>query len=595
MNKAVKNIGRLLILNLLSLRRTLSNKNLIVVISILIGLISGLAGVLLKQTVHFLEFVLLFWLNNEYANYPYFFYPFIGLLLTVAYIKIVHKGVFDKGLSDLIYKLSKNRTEMPFHKTYSHIVTSAMTVGFGGSVGLEAPIVITGAAIGSSISRILRLNLKNKTLLVGCGAAAGIASVFNSPIGGVIFVLEVLLTEFSIPAFIPLLIAAAVGAVISKLLMPESLFQFTLQGWEFKAIPFYFVFGAFCGVVSAYMVRVTKLVEKQFSKFKSSFRKAILGALVLGIVIFLFPPLYGEGFESLSDLFKGHYNHFLEKSYFYQFKNYNITILIFVTVIMLLKVFASSITIGSGGNGGIIAPSLFTGALTGFVFSYSLEIVGIINLRTENFMAVGMAGLLSGVIHAPLTAIFLIAEGTNGYTLMVPLMIVSAMSFLVKRFINPHSIYTMTLVEDGNWHPEDKDKSVLEELDLNDFIERDFLIIPPGITLRNFIDKISISKRNLFPVCNKKGYLIGIVTLDDVREFMFTNEMYDAIIVSDLMHEPADYIHLGDSLESVMKKFDNCKAWNLPVIDDKQYIGFISKSSIFNQYRNHLQNNSFYE
>lgn len=595
MNNVAKNINRFFILNLLALRRTLSNKNLIVVISILIGLLSGLAGVVLKKFVNFLEYVLLFWLNSEYANYPYFFYPFIGLLLTTIYIKLFHKGVFDKGLSNLIFILSKNKTEMPFHKMYSHIVTSAMTVGFGGSVGLEAPIVITGAAIGSSISRVLRLNLKNKTLLVGCGAAAGIASVFNSPIGGVIFVMEVLLTEFSIPAFIPLLIASASGAVISKLLMPESLFQFTLQGWEFKAIPFYFVFGAFCGIVSAYMVHFTKLVEKLFSKFNSSFRKVFIGALILGLMIFFFPPLYGEGFESLNDLFKGHYNHILEKSFFYQFKNHQITILLFVSSIMLLKVFASSITIGSGGNGGIIAPSLFTGALAGFVFSYSLQISGIIDLKTENFMAVGMAGLLSGVIHAPLTAIFLIAEGTNGYSLMVPLMIVSAMSFLVKRFINPHSIYIMSLVEEGKWNPDDKDKSVLEELNPADFIERDFLIIQPGIKLRNFVDKIAQSKRNLFPVCNKKGYLIGIVLLDDVREFMFTNEMYDAIIVSDLMHEPADYILTEDNFETIMKKFDGCNAWNLPVIDDKKYVGFISKSAIFNQYRNHLQHNSFYE
>ncbi|MCX6148604.1 MAG: chloride channel protein, partial [Candidatus Kapabacteria bacterium] len=363
----------------------------------------------------------------------------------------------------------------------------------------------------------------------------------------------------------------------------------------FKAIPFYFVFGAFCGVVSAYMVHFTKLVEKLFIKFNSSFRKVFIGALILGLMIFFFPPLYGEGFESLSDLFKGNYNHILEKSFFYQFKNYHITILIFVSSIMLLKVFASSVTIGSGGNGGIIAPSLFTGALAGFVFSYSLQISGIIELKTENFMAVGMAGLLSGVIHAPLTAIFLIAEGTNGYSLMVPLMIVSAMSFLVKRFINPHSIYIMSLVEEGKWNPDDKDKSVLEELNPADFIERDFMVIQPGIKLRYFIDKIAQSKRNLFPVCNKKGYLIGIVLLDDVREFMFTNEMYDAIIVSDLMHEPADYILTEDNFETIMKKFDGCNAWNLPVIDDKKYIGFISKSAIFNQYRNHLQHNSFYE
>ncbi len=582
-------VAKGILIFLLKLRRRLSSKNYIVLIALIIGLLAGIAAVLLKQAVHYVEFGLQFWFKKEYANVPYFFYPFVGIMLSVLYVKFFLKDNFEKGLSNLIFKLSKNKTDIHFHNIHSNIITSALTVGFGGSVGLEAPIVAIGSAVGSNIARILRFNLKDKTLLVGCGAAAGIAGIFNAPIGGVIFVMEVLLPEFSIPAFIPLLISSAVGAVISKALMPEgTLFTLVTQGWEFKAIPYYFILGGICGIISLYVIKMTLAVE-EFSKIsKSKIRKAIVGSLVLGILVFIFPPLFGEGFGHIAEIFKGNYGDLLKNSFFYSLNSSPLLIILISILLILIKVFASSVTMAAGGNGGIIAPSLFIGAFTGFVFVYSLEALGLQQFRNENFIAVGMAGVLSGVINAPLTAIFLIAEGTGGYSLMIPLMIVSAMSFFVKRYFEPYSIYTKLLAERGEWNPNNTDLKLLSEITVLELIERDAPLFYPHNTLRELTDRIAHCDKSVFPVVDKKGRYKGIVLLNDLREIMFSQEIYDAVIVTDLMQTTEETIDIDENIDSVMHKFENSIKSSLPVVCKGKYEGFISKTAILNRYREEL-------
>jgi CIC family chloride channel protein len=564
----------------------ISNKNFLLVCSVLIGLFAGLTAVALKRLVHFIHHLLQAGIINH-QNYLFFVYPIIGILLTVTYARIFHKGKLGRGVSSILYAIARRNGNVEREKTYSHVISSALTVGFGGSAGLEAPIVVTGSAIGSNTARVLGFSGKERILLLACGAAAGIAAVFNTPIAGMIFAIEVLLAEFSIPAFIPLLIATATASVISSLFYRERLFFLITDGWHLNAIPFYVLLGVLMGLLSVYVTRMNEMTEKLFQSYKSPYPKAIVGGLVLGALIFIIPPLYGEGYGVVEHLLKGDYTHILDNSLFEDKVNDPWFILILAAGIVFIKVFATSITVGAGGNGGMFAPSLFIGASSGFVFSRLINLTGVSNLVVANFIVAGMAGALSGIIHAPLTAIFLIAEITGGYALFIPLMIVSAMSYFIARFFEPHSIYTKQLARKG-YLPNDKDRLLLSRIKLKHLLETDFATIDVNASLGDLVEVIAHSKRNIFVVLDSKENLSGIVLLDDIREIMFQHELYDKTFVRDIMTQPPAVIKWDEELHKVMQKFDEHNAWNLPVIKEGKYTGFISKSKVFTHYRQHL-------
>lgn len=581
-----------LLLQLLVWRvKHVSNRDFVLILSVLVGCLSGIAAVILKETVHFIESLLTRGFDLSYANYFYLGYPLIGLVLTVIIAKYVLRESFGHGITSILYAISRKSSIVTKTKTYSNLIGSAITVGFGGSVGLEAPIVVTGSAIGSNIGRMVHLQSKKRALLIGCGTAGAISAIFNSPIAGVIFCIEVILIEININAFIPLLISSVTGSLTSLLLLGDKvLFSFNLKD-PFTAVdtPYYLLLGVVCGFVSLYFTRLTYKIENFFASIRGDIKRAVIGGLCLGMIVFIFPPIYGEGYNFIKVLLGGNEQDILDYSMFFLEVENTYLIILFLLGLVLIKPIASSITIGSGGNGGIFGPSLFLGGVTGFLFAKcvnSIEVLGIISL--SNFTLVGMCGLMSGVLHAPLTAIFLIAEITGGYTLFVPLMMVSAISYSTIFYFERYSLYTKSLIKKGLLIPDDRDRLVLSLLDIKKLIETDLLTIKPQATLGNLVDLVRVSKRNIFPVVDDKKQLVGIITLDDIRNIMFDKEAQNNVLVETLMHSPPDIITTQDNMQSVMEKFERTGAWNLPVLDEGQYVGLISKSRIFNAYRNKL-------
>lgn len=571
-----------------------TNNNFVLILSALIGLLSGLAAVILKECVHFLETTLTENFNTEYANYLYIGYPLVGILLTVLVTKYIFREKPSHGIPDILYAISKKSSIIKRTKMYSRMVSSALTVGFGGSVGLEGPIVVTGSAIGSNVGSLMHLNYKQRTLLVGCGAAGAISAIFSSPIAGVIFSIEVILAEVTISAFIPLLISSVAGSLITLMLLGKDiLFSFKLtEPFTAGDTPFYILLGVVCGIVSLYFTRATYKVEGMLEKMKNQFGKATIGGISLGVMLFVFPPIYGEGYETIKALLAGKAPELLNNSLFFsQFDNV-FFLLIFILGIILIKPIATALTIGSGGSGGIFAPSLFLGGVTGYFFAEAINVMFFDqSISTSNFTLVAMSGVMSGILHAPLTAIFLIAEITGGYTLFVPLMLVSAISYSTISYFEKYSIYTKNLIEKGDLIHHDKDRQVLSLIDLKKIVETDLKIIHPDDTLGDLVNLVRCSRRNIFPVVDEHEKLVGIVTLDDIREIMFDKDSQNNIIIKSIMHNPPGYVTSRESMPSVMMKFEKSGAWNLPVIDDGKYVGFVSKSRIFNAYRKKLIRN----
>ena len=564
--------------------RNISNKTFLILVAIIVGIVAGLAAIVLKLAVHNIQHLLRIILENPSFNFLLFIFPLIGILLTVFYIQRFRKGKIGRGVGNILISIAKRSSNIEQDKTYSHIISSALTIGFGGSAGLEAPIVVTGAAIGSNTAKDLKMNYRERTLMLACGVAAGISAIFNSPIAGVLFAVEVILYEFTIPAFIPILISSATAAVLSNVLYKEQFFFLITKGWNMNAIPFYIVLGILMGLISVYVTRTAIRTEKLFKSKKKPYRKAIIGGVILGLMIFLLPPLYGEGYYTVENLLAGKYQALLDNSLFTGFSDNAWFIVLIGAIIVFVKIIATSITIGAGGNGGIFAPSLFIGAVTGFVFAHTVNLLGIIELTEANFIVAAMAGALSGVIHAPLTAIFLIAEITGGYVLFVPLMIVSSLSFLIARYFEPYSIYARKLVEKG-LHNKDRDRIVLNRIKLKNILETDFVSVMPSDTLGQLVVKIERTKRNIFPVLDEDSHLQGVVLLDSIREVMFHHEQYGNVHVKELMTQPPCILDVNEELHDVMKKFDSYGAWNLPVTEGNKYIGFVSKSTIFTKYR----------
>ncbi|NVK83027.1 MAG: chloride channel protein [Cytophagia bacterium] len=569
--------------------RHLSTKNFVIIVGGMVGIVGGIAAVTLKSTVHFIQELI----RQIDINYSYLFFPVIGIVITALLAKYLLKEQLGHGITSILFYISKKSSIIHRNKMFSRMITSGITVGCGGSVGLEAPIVVTGSAIGSNIGRLMHLNYKQRTLMIGCGAAAAISGIFNSPVAGVIFSIEVILTDVTIAAFIPLLIASVLGSLVSMLLLGKDvLFSFELTDpFQAADFPFYLLLGAICGLVSVYFSRVTLWTEKRISRVKSVFPRAILGGLALTAVIFVLAPLYGEGYDSIKLLLQGRAQEIVSSSALFSKFSDPWFVVVFGLAIILLKPIATGLTIGAGGNGGIFAPSLFIGGITGFVFSQTNNLLSFNQgVSISNFTLVGMCGVMSGVLHAPLTAIFLIAEITSGYTLFLPLMLVSAVAYSTNSYFEKYSFYTSKLIKSGDLIPShDKDRQVLSLISIEKMIEKDLMIIHPSQTLEDLVSLIKKSKRNIFPVVNENDELKGIITLDDVREIMFNMDSQKSLIAETLMHRPPETVQSDEKMSEVMAKFEKTGAWNLPVIDHGKYVGIVSKSRIFNAYRTKLR------
>lgn len=572
------------------LQAKISPRQFFILSSILVGLSSGLAAIVLKYFVHRIETFVSFYSSHFEEFLLFALFPFVGILLTVIYIRYVLKNAFKKGTSEIVYSIVKKSSQLPASQMYSHMITSGLTVGFGGSTGLESPMVSTGSAIGSNYAETYNLSYKDRTILLACGASAGIAAAFNSPIAGVLFAVEVLLTDVSAAAFIPLIISAACGALLSKIVLKEGvILSFSLQQpFNYHNVPYYVMLGILAGFFSLYYVKMFTWTEEKFRLVKNSWLKVLLGGGLLFILLIIFPPLYGEGYESIKVLAALKPEELLTASILHKYINGEAQLLLFLAGLMFLKTFAAAFTLGGGGNGGNFAPSLFAGAYLGFLFARIINLVGFSQIPETNFALVGMAGILSGVFYAPLTAIFLIAEITGGYGLMIPLMIVSALSMVVTHYFEPVSMEGKKLAGMLNLTVENRDKFLLSKMDLSALIETNFSVIKPDESLGELIKVISASNRNTFPVVDDKDELVGIIHMDNIRGIIFNPEKHEGTIVSGLMSKPLAVIKLNENLHSVLKKFDDTNQWNLPVVEGNKYVGFVSKSSVLTKYRSEL-------
>ena len=572
---------------LLWLRRHTSTREFVLISSVLVGLTAGLAAVVLKTLVHYIQQLLAY--GNRLLEQPVWLvvFPLLGILLVVFLVRVMFSGLLGRGTASILHAISQKSSIVESHKMYSHVLTSGITAGFGGSAGLESPIVVTGSAIGSNYGREYHLNYRDRTLLLACGAAAGIAAVFNAPIAGVLFAIEVLLTDISISAFIPLIISAVVGALCSRIILREEILFFADQiQFEASHLPFYVLLGVLTGLVSVYYSRMAWRIEALFEPYQDQpYRRALIGGVLLGLLIMLFPPLFGEGYGSIKLLESGKAASLLQDSWLGFFGTNEWLVLGFVGMLALVKVAATTFTIAGGGNGGNFAPSMFVGAHTGYFFSRLTNMLQIHAIPESSFTIVGMAGILSGVMHAPLTAVFLIAEISGGYTLMIPLMIVSATAYALVKYFEPFSLDTKKLAQKGELLTANKDRTVLRIMQIRHLIETDFHPVKPTATLGELVEVIAHSRRNIYPVVDDDHKLAGIIMLEDVREIMFKQEKYNQVQAMELMVQPPAIVHHTDTMAEVMKKFDETGAWNLPVLQGERYLGFVSKSSIFTKYR----------
>jgi len=565
----------------------IQEKHFIILLSIVIGIGAALAAVILKTLVHSIEAFVRGITAVNLVNWLYFALPFTGILLTVIYVKNIVNDDISHGVTKILRAISRSKGFIKLHNIYSSIVACTLTSGFGGSVGMEAPIVYTGSAIGSNISRAFRLNNRKTVLLLGCGAAAAISGIFKAPIAGLIFALEVLMLDLTLTSIIPLLIASVTGAIVSTFLLGrEIVFSFDEKlEFFYSKLHYYVLLGIICGLVSLYFSQINGYIDKRFLHIKNTFNKIIIGGLILGVLIFFFPPLFGEGYMSLKALLGNNALSFLDNTLFFNFKNMEWAIVFFMILVLLFKAFATSVTTGSGGIGGVFAPSLFMGGITGFIFARAINLSGFIYLTEVNFILVGMAGVMAGIVHAPLTAIFLIAEITGGYTLFIPLILTSSLSYLTVITVEPHSIYARKLAQKGELITHHKDKAVLTLLNVKNVIEKNLMSVGPDDKLGDLVKVIAKSKRNIFPVIDKENNFLGLVPLDNVREIMFDKESYDVLKVCELMIQPPEIVSLNDNMDIVMEKFQTTGLWNLPVIDKGKYIGFVSRATVFNAYR----------
>lgn len=573
----------------------IKERHFLLFVSFLVGILTALAAYVLKSSIHFLQIFLTENFSHNNLNYSYLLLPIAGILIAGLYVKYMVKDDISHGVTKILFSISQRKSRIKPHNMYSSLVASSITIGFGGSVGAEAPIVLTGSAIGSNLGRFFRLEQHSLMILVGCGAAGAIAGIFKAPVAGILFVIEVLLLDLTMSSILPLLVTAVTATTVSYLLNGmDAMFAFSqVEPFTLNRIPYVILLGILCGFISLYVIRTMSWCEDLFHGL-SNWKRFILGGVMLSLLIFFFPPLFGEGYNTIETLLAGgdSFRVLTNESFFYNLES-RWAIIVFLTLVLLFKVFATSATNGGGGTGGVFAPTLFLGCIAGFIFSYTLNQLGYSTyLPQENFVLMGMAGVMAGVMHAPLTGTFLIAELTGGYELFLPLMIVSLVSYGTILLFEKHSIYAIRLAKKGELITHHKDKAVLTFLKIDDLLEKDIPTVTPDMTLGEMVKVISSSSRNIFPVVNKEGVLLGLVMMNDIRNIMFRPELYDRFTVDKFMVGAPAKVSIDSSMEEVMAKFENTKAWNLPVVDDKGiYQGILSQSSVFNSYREVLVEN----
>lgn len=575
-------------------RRYLGEKHFILLLAFLVGIFTALAGLTLKWLIAQIQYLLTHQFSISSTNLLYLLYPVIGIFLTSLFIRRVVRDDIGHGVTKILFALARKQSVIKPHNCWSSVIASAITIGFGGSVGAEAPIVLTGSAIGSNLGRLFRLNSKQLMLLVGCGAAGAVAGIFKAPIAGLVFVLEVLMIDLTMAWLVPLLVSCVTAASVT----------FALSGWgavfechvdyafASSRIPADIFLGVACGLISLYFTRTMNGLEGIFRRLKSPYTRLVLGGTMLSVLIFLFPSLYGEGYELIELLLNGRGEQdwltALNHSLFY---GHDHLLLLYLVLVILFKVFASTATNGGGGCGGIFAPTLFLGCIAGFVFArlWNINDVFGVYLPENSFALLGMCGLMSGVMHAPLTGIFLIAELTGGYQMFLPLMIVSLGAYLTINLFEPHSIYAMRLARRGELLTHNKDRAILTLMSMDSVIDRYSKFLMPEMTLEEVVRQISVSRHNVFPVLNADRQLVAILYIDDIRHIMFRTELYRQLRVSQLMTQPAARLSTQDEMEAVVKVFEHTGAWTLPVVDgDGRFVGFIRKSRVFTMYRQML-------
>ena len=574
------------------LLKKMPEKNVVLVLSLVVGVACGFAAVVLKSAVEFIHHGLTSWFDSEAYNYLYLIYPGIGMLIAMLFVKYVVKDNIGHGVTKVLVAVSKNESKIRPHNMWTSVAASSVTIGFGGSVGAEAPIVYTGAAIGSNVARYMGLSYKNMTILLGCGAAGAVAGIFKAPLAGVLFTLEILLFNISMSSILPLLLSTISATVVSYIFLGEALpFECTLSPFAMGNMPFYVILGLSCAAFSVYFTIMTLWLEDKIRSIKRPILRWGLSAFCLGLLIFLFPPLYGEGYEHLHELLNGGVIDFEGQTVLAFFMRSAWSVPVFFLLILLLKVFSMSFTNAGGGVGGTFGPTLFIGAIAGFVISRTINLIGGPGMVPEqNFVLVGMAGLMAGVMQAPMTAIFLIAEISGGYELLIPLILTSTISYGVTRMVEPYSIYTKRIAKKGELLTHDSDQAVLTLLKTGELVEADFGTIRIDATLGELVQVVAESNRNIFPVVDSRKHFQGYVSLEDIRRDMFTVELYDSLHVYNYMKSAPAYVYVDEKMDSVMKKFETTGAWNLPVIEhDRTYLGFVSKSKIFSAYRNQLK------
>lgn len=576
----------------LRLTRRLSNRQMMMLLAVVVGVLAGLGTYFFEVLLYAIKTGLTNWFPVDSAHFLFLIYPVVGIILATLFVKYIVRDNISEGVTRVLYAMSRRNSHIASHNCWTSIVGGATTIGFGGSVGPEAPIVLTGAAIGSNVGRLARLNYKHTTLLLCCGAGAALAAIFKAPITGVVFVLEILMLDITAASVIPLLIASITATTMAFMLRGfDPILAVTLapeDAFELWQIPLFILLGVLCGLMAWYFTSMNARIGRFFKTIDNQYKKWIWGGAILGILIFIFPPLYGEGYEGFTSLMHGNAQVLFDNSLFYRFRDIDWVVILFVIATMFFKVIAMASTNAAGGVGGTFAPSLFVGAFTGASLALVCNMLFHWEVSIVSFTLVGMAGVMAGVMNAPLTSIFLIAELSNGYGLFIPLMITACISFAVDYYLDPDSIYTKQLRRKGELLTHDKDQSVFVFLKLDELMETDFLRIKENMTLGDIVHIISTARRNIFPVIDNFGRLLGVVQLDDLREDMFKHEKYGRPI-SDYMIPPPDKILEHETIQAVMEKFEDKHTWMLPVVDKQNhYLGFISKSRILNAYREQL-------
>jgi CIC family chloride channel protein len=568
----------------------LGSHRFLYILAAFVGLGVGLAAVIIKNLVHFIREALEIGFPGEYSRYYIFILPVVGITLVVVFIRYINRHPVGHGIPGVLFSISKAHGKIHSHNLYSSIISSALTVGFGGSVGLEGPTVATGGAVGANLGRLFKLSYKDITLLISCASAGALSAIFKAPIAGIVFALEVIMLDLTMWAIIPLLISSATAALTSYLFLGQNfLLPFQVSDpFQIGQFHWYLLLGAISGMLSAYFTRSYMYIWEIFEKIESPWRKLLLAGGLLGIIIFLFPALYGEGYEIVNHVLRGSYHQLLDNSFVEAWQDRFVLASLYILLLIGFKVIATTLTFAAGGIGGVFAPSLFMGANMGLLFGLLLNQMGV-DVSVSNMALVGMGSMIAGVIHAPLTAIFLVAEITGGYQLFFPLMLAVTISYGVTRYFVRNSVYNYQLAQRGELMTHHKDRNILLMMNVTELIETDFIPVRADSTLRDLVQVIMESHRNIYPVLDDKNNLEGIVKLDDIRHIMFNQAMYDSTRVTDLMITPEWTIETSDQMEDVARKFSESGRFNIAVLQNGRYLGFVSRARVFSSYRDMLR------